>query len=194
MEKLTNLIDTLSKLQGIGKKSATRLAFDILNKDKSDIERLIFIIEDTYNSIKPCKICNSLAENDICEICSNNLRDNSVICIVEDYKDVVAFEKAGTYKGLYHILGGKIDPLNGVGPNDLNIENLLIRLNGDVKEVIIAINSDLEGETTIMYLSEILKDKVETISRIASGIPIGTNIEYIDSLTLNLSIEGRKKL
>lgn len=193
MKKLDELINVFSKLQGIGKKSATRLAFDILNKNKSDVDRLIFIIQDTYDSIKPCPICHSLSENDKCEICSDIRRDKEIICVVENYRDVIAFENAGVYKGLYHVLGGKIDPLNGITPDELNIDSLINRLD-NIKEVILAINSDLEGETTIMYLTKLLKEKNINVSRIASGIPIGTNIEYIDSLTLNLSIEGRREI
>lgn len=194
MKKLDELIEVFSKLQGVGKKSATRLAFDILNKNKSEIDRLIFIIQDTYNSIKPCKICNSLTENEICDVCSSDLRDKSIICVVETPRDVIAFEKANVYKGLYHVLGGKIDPLNDITPDKLNIESLLDRIDENVKEIILAMSSDIEGESTMMYLSNILSDKNIVVSRIASGIPIGTNIEYVDTLTLNLSILGRRNI
>lgn len=194
MKKLDELIEVFSKLQGVGKKSATRLAFDILNKNKSEIDRLIFIIQDTYSSIKPCKICSSLAENDICDVCNSDLRDKSIICVVETARDVIAFEKANVYKGLYHVLGGKVDPLNGITPDKLNIEELLNRIDENVKEVILALSSDIEGESTMMYLSNILNNKNIVVSKIASGIPIGTNLEYVDTLTLNLSILGRRNI
>lgn len=191
MQKLEELISVFSKLQGIGKKSATRLAFDILSKDKSEIDRLIFILSNTYESIKPCPICHSLSEDGMCDFCDNDLRDKSIICIVENYKDVVAIENSKQYNGLYHVLGGIISPLNGITPDDLNIDDLFIRLN-NVQEVILALNSSVEGETTSLYLIDLLKKYNVKVTKIASGIPLGANIENVDSMTLNLSLEARK--
>ena len=147
--------------------------------------------QELHTNIKHCEICGNLSENDICEICANEKRDKEVICVVEGVRDVIAFEKSETYNGLYHVLGGKIDPLNGVTIEDLNLRKLMNRLNEDVKEVILALNPDLEGETTSLYLTKFLKEKNIKISKIASGIPMGGNIEYTDMATLGRSLEGR---
>ena len=192
MKKLDELIEVFGKLPGIGKKSAMRIAFDILEKNEIEIENMLSTIKDAYTSIKHCSICGNLCEGEICEICSSEKRDKSVICIVESVKDVIAFEKSETYNGLYHVLGGKIDPLNGVTIEDLNISELMKRLDEkDVEEVILALNPDLEGETTSLYLTKFLKEKNIKISKIASGIPMGGNIEYTDMATLGRSLEGR---
>ena len=192
MKKLDDLIDVFSKLPGIGKKSAMRIAFDILERSEADIDRMIGIIKDSHSSIKQCSICGNLSENDICEICEDEKRNKEVLCIVEGVRDVIAFENSDTYNGLYHVLGGKIDPLNGVTIEDLNLKSLIKRLDEKViKEVIIALNPDLEGETTTLYLTKILKQKDVRVSKIASGIPMGGNIEYTDMATLGKSLEGR---
>lgn len=191
MEKLDDLIDVFAKLPGIGRKSAQRIAFDILEKSENEIDEMLNTIKTSHSGIKYCKICGNLSENDICEICSDDKRDKNVICVVEGVRDVIAFEKSDTYFGLYHVLGGKIDPLNGITIEDLNLKNLINRLDGSVKEVILALNPDLEGETTNLYLTKILKGKNIKVSKIASGIPIGGNIEYTDILTLGKSLEGR---
>ena len=191
MKKLDDLIDVFAKLPGIGRKSAARIAFDVLDRSEAEVDRMLEIIKDSHINIKHCKICGNLSENEICEICENEKRDREVICVVEGVRDVIAFEKSDTYFGLYHILGGKIDPLNGITIEDLNLKNLINRLDGSVKEVILALNPDLEGETTNLYLTKILKGKNIKVSKIASGIPIGGNIEYTDILTLGKSLEGR---
>lgn len=192
MKKLDDLIDVFSKLPGIGKKSAMRIAFDVLERSEADIDRMIDIIKDSHSSIKHCSICGNLSENDICEICEDEKRNKEVLCIVEGVRDVIAFENSDTYNGLYHVLGGKIDPLNGVTIEDLNLKSLIKRLDEKViKEVIIALNPDLEGETTTLYLTKILKQKDVRVSKIASGIPMGGNIEYTDMATLGKSLEGR---
>jgi recombination protein recR len=191
MKKLDDLIDVFAKLPGIGRKSAQRIAFDILEKSENEIDEMLNTIKTSHSEIKHCKICGNLSENDICEICSDDKRDKNVICVVEGVRDVIAFEKSDTYFGLYHVLGGKIDPLNGITIEDLNLKNLINRLDGSVKEVILALNPDLEGETTNLYLTKILKGKNIKVSKIASGIPIGGNIEYTDILTLGKSLEGR---
>ncbi len=194
MKKIDELINALSKLKGIGKKNATRIAFDLLLKDEEDIAYLLETIRSSYDSIKPCKLCFNLTDTDICDICSDEKRDRSIICIVEDTRDIYAIKKSNTYNGLFHVLGGKINPLNGIGVNELNISELLERVDENINEVIFALNPDFEGETTIQYLVKLLKDKNVKMSRIASGIPIGGNIEYSDSATLSQSLEGRKSI
>lgn len=194
MKKIDELINALSKLKGIGKKNATRIAFDLLLKDEEDIAYLLETIRSSYDSIKPCKLCFNLTDADICDICSDEKRDRSIICIVEDTRDIYAINKSNTYNGLFHVLGGKINPLNGIGVNELNISELLERVDENINEVIFALNPDFEGETTIQYLVKLLKDKNVKMSRIASGIPIGGNIEYSDSATLSQSLEGRKSI
>ena len=195
MKKLDELIEVFGKLPGIGKKSAMRIAFDILEKNEIEIENMLSTIKDAYTSIKHCLICGNLCEGEICEICSSEKRDKSVICIVESVKDVIAFEKSETYNGLYHVLGGKIDPLNGVTIEDLNISELMKRLDEkDVEEVILALNPDMEGETTALYLIKMMKNKGVKVSQIASGIPMGGNIEFTDMATLGRSLEGRREI
>ena len=195
MKKLDELIEVFGKLPGIGKKSAMRIAFDILEKNEIEIENMLSTIKDAYTSIKHCSICGNLCEGEICEICSSEKRDKSVICIVESVKDVIAFEKSETYNGLYHVLGGKIDPLNGVTIEDLNISELMKRLDEkDVEEVILALNPDMEGETTALYLIKMMKNKRVKVSQIASGIPMGGNIEFTDMATLGRSLEGRREI
>lgn len=191
MKKLNNLIDVFAKLPGIGRKSATRIAFDILEKAPIEIENMIETLKDSYDNIKHCKICGNLSESDICEVCDDENRNKNIICIVESVRDIIAFEKSGTYNGLYHVLGGKIDPLNGVTIEDLNVKALEQRIDDNVKEVILALNPDLEGETTNLYLTKMLKNKNLEISKIASGIPLGGNIEHTDMATLGRAIEGR---
>lgn len=194
MKKLDDLINVFAKLPGIGRKSAARIAFDILEKDNSEIENMLYTIKDSYENIKHCSICGNLSENDVCEICSNEKRNKDIICVVEGVRDIAAFEKSAIYNGLYHVLGGKIDPLNGVTIDDLNIDRLLKRLDGTVQEIILALNPDLEGETTNLYLTKILKEKGIKVSKIASGIPMGGNIEYTDMATLGKSLEGRTEI
>ncbi len=195
MKKLDDLIEVFGKLPGIGKKSAMRIAFDILEKNEIEIENMLSTIKDAYTSIKHCSICGNLCEGEICEICSSEKRDKSVICIVESVKDIIAFEKSETYNGLYHVLGGKIDPLNGVTIEDLNISELIKRIDEkDVEEVILALNPDMEGETTALYLIKMMKNKGVKVSQIASGIPMGGNIEFTDMATLGRSLEGRREI
>lgn len=195
MKKLDELIEVFGKLPGIGKKSAMRIAFDILEKNEIEIENMLSTIKDAYTSIKHCSICGNLCEGEICEICSSEKRDKSVICVVESVKDIIAFEKSETYNGLYHVLGGKIDPLNGVTIEDLNISELIKRLDEkDVEEVILALNPDMEGETTALYLIKMIKNKNIKVSQIASGIPMGGNIEFTDMATLGRSLEGRREI
>ena len=194
MKSLDNIIDEFAKLPGIGRKSAMRIAFHVLEMEDEELLNFITILKEAKEKIKKCEICGNLTENDICEICSDEERDSSIICIVKDSRDIIAFEKSKTYNGLYHVLGGIIDPLNGIGVDDLDIDKLTKRLTGNVKEVILALDPSLEGETTSLYLSKIIKEKEIVVSRIASGIPMGGNIEFSDIATLSRSLEGRKEI
>ena len=194
MKSLDNIIDEFAKLPGIGRKSAMRIAFHVLEMEDEELINFIAILKEAKEKIKKCEICGNLTENDICEICSDEERDSSIICIVKDSRDIIAFEKPKTYNGLYHVLGGIIDPLNGIGVDDLDIDKLTKRLTGNVKEVILALDPSLEGETTSLYLSKIIKEKEIIVSRIASGIPMGGNIEFSDIATLSRSLEGRKEI
>lgn len=191
MKKLDELINVLSSLKGIGKKNATRIAFDLLKKDEDDIDFFVNTVKSACSEIKPCNICHNLTDNVTCDICLDEKRNKEIICVVEDTKDVYAFNKISSFNGLYHVLGGRLDPLNGIGISDLNISSLIARIDDNVKEVILALNPDLEGETTILYLTKVLSEKNIKISRIASGIPIGGYIEYSDNATLMHSLEGR---
>lgn len=193
MTKLDELIKVFSSLQGIGKKGATRIAFDLLEKKEEEIIKMLETIKTAYLSIRPCPICHTLTDQEECYVCTSNNRNTSIICIVENTRDVFALENAGGYDGLYHVLGGKIDPLNGIGVSDLNISSLVDRLNG-VSEIILALNPDIEGETTSLYLSKLISNKGIKVSRIASGIPMGGNIEFTDMLTLMKAIEGRQEI
>ena len=194
MKSLDNIINEFSKLPGIGRKSAARIAFYILDMENEELERFSSILKEAKQKIKKCKICGNLTEVDTCEICSDEERDRKIICIVKDPRDIIAFEKSKTFNGLYHVLGGIIDPLNGVTVDDLDIGKLEKRLTSDIKEVILALDPSLEGETTSLYLSRIIKDKNIKVSRIASGIPMGGNIEFSDIATLSRSLEGRKEI
>ena len=194
MKSLDNIINEFSKLPGIGRKSAARIAFYILDMENEELERFSSILKEAKQNIKKCKICGNLTEEDICEICSDDERDKKIICIVKDPRDIIAFEKSKTFNGLYHVLGGIIDPLNGVTVDDLDIGKLENRLTSDIKEVILALDPSLEGETTSLYLSRIIKEKNIKVSRIASGIPMGGNIEFSDIATLSRSLEGRKEI
>lgn len=194
-KQISKLIEQFSLLPGIGAKSAGRLAFHILNMPLADVERLSDTITDARRNVKYCKECFTLTDQEICPICSSEKRDHSVIMVVEDPRDLAAYEKTGEYKGVYHVLGGAISPLQGVGPADIRLKELMQRLQQtEVGEVILATNSTLEGETTAMYISKLLKPAGVKVSRIASGVPVGGDLEYIDEVTLARALEGRKEL
>jgi len=187
------LIDQLSRFPGVGKKSAQRLAFFILKNSRDDAVAMAKAIIDVKDRISECSQCHNISEDDPCDICSDLKRDHSTICIVQESMDVLAIEKTGRYRGLYHVLGGVLSPLNGIGPNDLNIDDLMPRLD-DIKEVIFAINPTRDGETTLLYLLKLIKNKGINVSRIAQGLPVGIDIEFADELTLTHAIEGRTQL
>ena len=194
-KSLEKMIDEFNKFPGIGRKTAARLAFHVMDMEEFEVKNFIQALKDVKEKIKRCSVCGNLSENEMCEICGDEFRDKSVICIVEDSKDIISLEKARSYKGVYHVLHGKIDPLNGIGPDKLNIKALLHRVaNEDISEVILALNPDLEGETTSMYLVKLLKPFGVKISKIASGIPIGGNIEFADIATIAKSLDARQEI
>ncbi len=184
-------VEELSKLPGIGKKSAQRLVFFLLKLPRDEVISLAKSLVDVKDKASYCSVCFNITESSPCSICTNDRRDRSVICVVEEANDVMAFEKTGEYRGLYHVLGGALSPLDGIGPDDLRIKELLSRLNDEVKEVILANNPNVEGEATALYLLKLIKPIGIKITRIARGIPVGTDIEYADEITLTRALEGR---
>lgn len=194
-QTIKNTIDNFKKLPGIGEKTAERLALSLLTQTDETLNNFSDCIKNIKNNTKKCIICNSFSENEKCDICSDDDRDHSVICVVESPKNVILLEKVGTYKGLYHVLDGLISPLDGVSPDDINIDNLLKRIDqNDIKEVILAIEPTIEGETTSAYISKLLENKNVMLSKIAHGIPLGANMDYIDPLTLEIALENRKRM
>ena len=192
---INRLIEELSQLPGIGGKSAQRLAFYIIGLPKDRVERLSKSITDARENVHYCKKCFTLTDNDICPICANEGRDHKTIMVVENARDLAAYEKTGKYEGIYHVLHGAISPMLGIGPGDIKLAELVKRLQTEeVNEVIIATNSSLEGETTAMYISKIIKPTGIKVTRIASGVPVGGDLEYIDEVTLLRALEGRTEL
>ena len=198
MEKLKALIrleESLAKLPSVGKRSAERMAYAMLNMEDDDLAEFSDAIKNLKQSIHVCPICGFLTEEEKCEICSDNEREQDVLMVVSYPKDVIAFENAESYRGLYHVLNGAISVSKGASIEDLNIASLLVRVEqGSFKEVIIATNPTIEGETTALYLARLLADKVETVTRLAYGLQMGGNLDYTDSLTLSKAVEGRRKL
>ena len=191
---INKLIEQLSRLPGVGAKSAQRLAFHIINMPKEEVEGLASAITEAKSNVRYCKECFTLTDEDICPICKNPKRDHSTIMVVEQTRDLAAYEKTGKYDGVYHVLHGAISPMLGIGPADIKLKELMRRLEGDVNEVIIATNSSLEGETTAMYISRLIKPTGIKVTRIASGVPVGGDLEYIDEVTLLRALEGRTEL
>ena len=191
---INKLIDELSKLPGIGSKSAGRLAFHLMNLPKERIDRLAKTIVEAKENVRCCVSCYTLTDRETCAICENPRRDNSLIMVVETTRDLAAYEKTGRYEGVYHVLHGAISPMLGIGPADIKLKELIHRLEGEISEVIIATNSSLEGETTAMYLSKLIKPTGIRVTRIASGVPVGGDLEYIDEVTLLRALEGRIEL
>ena len=193
IEPIGRLINEFTKLPGVGKKTAQRYAYKIINMSADEAENFARAITDAKRKVKYCKVCGNFTENDICEIC--RLRDKSVICVVKEPKDVIALEKLHEYKGVYHVLHGVINPMEGIGPNDIRIKELLSRVNeGGVKEVIMATNPDVEGEATAMYIARLLKPLGINVTRLAHGIPIGSELEYTDDVTLSRALLERKSI
>ena len=185
------LIEELEKLPGIGAKSAQRMAFHIINMPQERVNRLANTMMEAKSKVRYCKDCWTLTDREICGVCSNPARDKNTIMVVENTRDLAAYEKTGKYNGVYHVLHGAISPMIGIGPGDIRLKELITRLEGDVNEVIIATNSSLEGETTAMYISKLIKPTGIKVSRIASGVPVGGDLECIDEVTLLRALEGR---
>lgn len=192
--QITKLIEELSKLPGIGSKSAQRLAFHIINMPAEQVERLSSSMTEAKQNVRYCKECFTLTDRELCPICSSPKRDHGLIMVVENTRDMAAYEKTGKYEGVYHVLHGAISPMLGIGPGDIKLKELMMRLQGDVNEVIIATNSSLEGETTAMYISKLIKPTGIKVTRIASGVPVGGDLEYIDEVTLLRALDGRTEL
>ena len=192
--QISKLIQELSTLPGIGTKSAQRLAFHILNMPKEQVEELSSAILDAKQNVRYCKECFTLTDDEICPICANEKRDHSTFMVVDQTREMAAYEKTGKYEGVYHVLHGAISPMLGIGPGDIKQKELIRRLEGDVEEVIIATNSSLEGETTAMYISKLIKPTGIKVTRIASGVPVGGDLEYIDEVTLLRALEARTEL
>ena len=191
---INKLIEELSGLPGIGSKSAQRLAFHLINMPQARVERLANAILDAKANVRYCRECYTLTDHEICPVCANEKRDHGTIMVVENARDLAAYEKTGKYEGVYHVLHGAISPMLGIGPNDIRLKELMQRLEGEVNEVIIATNSSLEGETTAMYISKLIKPTGIRVTRIASGVPVGGDLEYIDEVTLLRALEGRVEL
>ena len=192
---LARLINELSRLPGIGGKTAQRLAFHILSMEEKEARALADSIIEAKQKMTYCSVCGNLTDTDPCVICSDPSRDRSVICVVETPKDVVAMEKIKEYNGLYHVLHGAISPMEGIGPEDINLKQLIVRLqNEDVRELILATNPNIEGEATAMYIARLIKPSGVRVSRIAHGIPVGGDLEYADEVTLLKAMEGRREL
>ena len=192
--ELSKLIEELSALPGIGTKTAQRLAFHIINMPQESVDALSSAISSAKKNIRYCKCCYTLTDEETCPICKDPSRDHATIMVVENTRDLAAYEKTGKFNGVYHVLQGAISPMLGIGPGDIKLKELIHRLAGDVNEVIIATNSSLEGETTAMYISKLIKPTGIKVTRIASGVPVGGDLEYIDEVTLLRALEGRTEL
>ena len=191
---VTKLIEKFESLPGVGHKSAERMAFFLLRKSEEEVKDFADAIFEARAQLKFCTVCQNMSDKDVCDICANAARDKSVICVVQDPKDVQALERSREFGGTYHVLHGTISPMNGVGPDDIRIKELLRRLDGTVKEVIVATNSDVEGEATAMYLARLIKPLGVTVTRIARGLPVGGDLEYADDVTLGAALQHRVEL
>lgn len=194
-DSLKVLIDSFKKLPSIGEKTAERLSFAVMNMSEEDINSFSKAIVDVKLKIKKCYICGNITENEICDICSDSSRDSDIICVVEDSKNIISLEKMGSYRGKYHVLNGLISPMDGKGPDDIMLDSLLQRIKKEnIKEIIIAVSPTLEGETTSLYISKLLEPFKITVSKIAYGIPIGADMEYLDPMTLSMAMSNRNKI
>lgn len=194
-EPIDRLINEFSKLPGIGRKTAQRLAFHVINMDIKDVAGLSKALVDVKNEIKYCSVCCNISDTEVCPICANGHRDSSTICVVEDPRDVAAMERTKDYNGRYHVLNGVISPMDGIGPDMLNIKELISRLgDGGVQEIIMATNPTIEGEATAMYISRLVKPMGIKVTRIAHGLPVGGDLEYADDVTISKALEGRREI
>jgi len=188
-----DLIDELGRLPGVGPKSAQRIAFHLLQAEEPDVRRLADVLIEVKARVKFCSVCFNVSEDDLCRICRDPRRDQTVLCVVEEYKDVVAIERTREFKGRYHVLGGAISPIDGIGPEQLKVRELMMRLSdGTITELILATDPNLEGEATATYLTRMLKDLDLTVTRLASGLPVGGDLEYADEVTLGRALAGRR--
>ncbi|NUN69578.1 MAG: recombination protein RecR [Bacteroidetes bacterium] len=193
-ETIEQLIEEFASLPSIGRKTAQRLAMHVLKMPKEDVANFAKVLMDVKEKVRYCSVCFNITESDPCSICSGQKRNRTVICVVQEPNDVIAVEKTHEFNGLYHVLGGALSPLDGIGPEDLKVRELLVRLNDDVQEVILALNPNVEGETTTLYLAKLLKPLSVTVTRIARGLPIGSDLEFADEATLTRALEGRVAL
>lgn len=194
-DSLKVLIDSFKKLPSIGEKTAERLSFAVMNMSEEDINSFSKAIVDVKLKIKKCSICGNITENEICDICSDSSRDSDIICVVENSKNIISLEKMGSYRGKYHVLNGLISPMDGKGPDDIMLDSLLQRIKKEnIKEIIIAVSPTLEGETTSLYISKLLEPFKITVSKIAYGIPVGADMEYLDPMTLSMAMSNRNKI
>lgn len=191
---INKLIEELAALPGIGNKSAQRLAFHLINMPQDKVNRLANVMMEAKANVRYCSQCFTLTDKEVCPVCANGNRDHKMIMVVENTRDLAAYEKTGKYEGVYHVLHGAISPMLGIGPGDIKLKELIERLKEDVEEVIIATNSSLEGETTAMYISKLIKPTGVKVTRIASGVPVGGDLEYIDEVTLLRALDGRVEL
>ena len=194
-DSLKKLINSFRYLPGIGSKTAERLAFSMLEFDKEKLTDFSESIIDVRDKICKCSVCGNISDSEVCSVCNNDTRDSSILLVVEKPKDIILFEKLGSFVGKYHVLDGVISPLDGIGPEDINLANLMKRIEeNDIKEIIFALKPSVEGETTMQYINKLLNNKNIKISKIAIGVPVGTDMEYIDSLTLEMAIDERKNM
>ena len=194
-QSLRNLMDSFKNLPGIGEKTAERLAFSVLHMDKEKVEKFSTSLIDVKEKIKKCSICHHLTEDEICSICKDSTREQKIICVVEEPKNIILFENVGSFHGKYHVLDGLISPLDGINPDSLNIASLVKRVQEEnIEEIILALTPSIEGETTSLYISKLFDNTNVVVSKIAQGVPIGTDMEYIDSLTLEMALDERKKI
>lgn len=193
-DPLVRLIEELQRLPGIGPKGAQRLAFHILRTPRETTDRLVDAVRDVKERVTYCSVCNNITDVDPCAFCSNDARDRSIICVVEEPQNVTAVEKTREFKGLYHVLMGALSPLQGIGPDDLKIKGLLARVSDGVSEIILATNPNVEGEATAIYLARLLKPLGVRVTRIAMGVPVGSDLEYTDEVTMHKSLEGRREV
>ena len=191
---VTKLIEQFEKLPGIGRKSAQRMAFYLLGRTEQEAEEFAESIKTARRELRYCKVCQNIADRDICDICANPARSNGKICVVEDPRDVMAMERSKVFTGRYHVLHGVLSPVNDVGPDEIRIKELLARIDDSVKEVILATNPNVEGEATAMYIARLIKPLGVTVTRIAHGVPVGGDLEYVDEVTIARALENRKEL
>ena len=192
---IARMVNQLSRLPGIGKKSAQRLAYYLISLPIDEVKQISYDIYTARREIRYCDICGNYSTDELCSVCSDRKRDNSIICVVRDPRDVIALERVQAYKGVYHVLHGTLSPMNNIGPDDINIRGLVDRVNkGNVKEIILATNPDIEGEATASYIARLLEGSGVRITRIARGVPIGSDLEYADEITLSKALEGRREI